>query len=228
MNSFMNSSSGSRTFSTVCVVRKPSCTLKNGVCEASAARRQIRHRSPASWALRPNSMPQPQSATLITSSCPAWTFSEWLVKRPGADVHHDRQPLAGNRVEHFLHQDEALAGREIRHASAGGGKAFAERRGRVLAFRLDEDQQIAPQVFVAVHHGRVVAAAHRRRAGDGKRARRLRDIDLDMHDRFRAVAGRRNAGILELALFATRHHIGRIVANIAYGGAAFGDQAFSH
>ena len=79
MNSFMNSGSGSRTVSTVCVVRKPSCTLKNGVCEASAARRQIRQKSPASWALRPNSMPQPQSATLITSSCPAWTFSPWLV-----------------------------------------------------------------------------------------------------------------------------------------------------
>ena len=79
MNSFMNSGSGSRTLSTVCVVRKPSCTLKNGVCDASAARRAIRHRSPASWALRANSMPQPQSATLITSSCPACTLSPWLV-----------------------------------------------------------------------------------------------------------------------------------------------------
>ena len=36
MNSFMNSGSGSRTVSTVWVVRKPSCTLKNGVCVASA------------------------------------------------------------------------------------------------------------------------------------------------------------------------------------------------
>ena len=79
MYSFMNSGSGSRTVSTVCVVRKPSCTLKNGVCVASAARRAIRQKSPASWALRPKIMPQPQSATDITSSWPAWTFSPWLV-----------------------------------------------------------------------------------------------------------------------------------------------------
>ena len=79
MNSFMNSGSGSRTRSTVWVVRKPSCTLKNGVCVASAARRAIRQKSPASWALRPKIMPQPQSATDITSSWPAWTLSPWLV-----------------------------------------------------------------------------------------------------------------------------------------------------
>jgi len=80
MYSFMNSGSGRRTVSTVCVVRKPSWTLKNGVCVASAVRRAIRQRSPASWALRPKIMPQPQSATLITSSCPACTLSPWLVK----------------------------------------------------------------------------------------------------------------------------------------------------
>jgi hypothetical protein len=46
---------------------------------ASAARRAIRQKSPASWALRAKSMPQPQSATDMTSSCPAWTFRPWLV-----------------------------------------------------------------------------------------------------------------------------------------------------
>ncbi len=47
---------------------------------ASAARREIRQKSPASWALRAKIMPQPQSATDITSSWPAWTLSPWLVK----------------------------------------------------------------------------------------------------------------------------------------------------
>jgi hypothetical protein len=40
--------------------------LKNGVLDASAARRVIRQRSQVSWALRAKSIPQPQSATLIT------------------------------------------------------------------------------------------------------------------------------------------------------------------
>src|SRR5436309_12884579 len=80
MNSFMNAGSHKRTVSTVWVVRKPSWTLKNGVFDASAARREIRQKSPASWALRAKIMPQPQSATDMTSSCPAWTLSPWLVR----------------------------------------------------------------------------------------------------------------------------------------------------
>ncbi len=75
MNSFMKAVSGNRTVSTVCVVRKPSCTEKNGVRVDSAVRREMRQKSPASWALRAKSMPQPQSATAMTSSCPAWTLS---------------------------------------------------------------------------------------------------------------------------------------------------------
>jgi len=50
------------------------------VNDASAARRAIRHKSAASCALRPNSIPQPQSATDIMSSWPACTLSDWLVK----------------------------------------------------------------------------------------------------------------------------------------------------
>jgi hypothetical protein len=78
-NSFMNSGSMSRTVSTVWVVRNPSWTLKNGVYVASATRREMRQKSPASWALRAKSIPHPTSATLITSSWPAWTLSPWLV-----------------------------------------------------------------------------------------------------------------------------------------------------
>ncbi len=37
-------------------------------------------RSAASWAFRANTMPQPVSAMPITSSCPAWMFSAWLVR----------------------------------------------------------------------------------------------------------------------------------------------------
>ena len=63
----------------VWVVRKPSCTQRNGVSVSSATRRQIAVRSAASCALRANRMPQPVSATPMTSSCPAWMLSDWLV-----------------------------------------------------------------------------------------------------------------------------------------------------
>ncbi len=80
MYSFMKAGSGRRAVSTVCVVRKPSWTLKNGVCVASAARRAMRQKSPASWALRATIMPQPTSATDMMSSWPAWTLRPWLVR----------------------------------------------------------------------------------------------------------------------------------------------------
>jgi hypothetical protein len=79
MYCFIISGSGSRHVSRVWVVRKPSCTLKKGISVASAQRRAIRHRSPDSCALRANSMPQPVSATAITSSWPACTLRAWLV-----------------------------------------------------------------------------------------------------------------------------------------------------
>ena len=78
------------------------------------------------------------------------------------------------------------------------GETFAERGGRVLAFRLEEDQLIAPQVRHAVHHGRVEPAAHRRRTGDRIGARSLGDASLDVDDGFGAVAGGGDAGVLEL------------------------------
>ena len=130
---------------------------------------------------------------------------------PGADVEHGRQPLAGDRVQHFLHQHEALAGREIRHPSAGRREALAERRRRMLALRLDEHELVAPQIGHAVDDGLIEAAAHRRGAGDRKRAAALRDVRLDPHDGFGAVARGRDAGILKLlgTLGSNQRNIGR-------------------
>ena len=118
----------------------------------------------------------------------------------GADVHDDRQALAGDGVQHLLHQHQALAGGEVGDAAAGDGEAFADGGGRVLAFRLEEHQRVAPQVLVAVHDGGVEAAAHRGRAGDRVGPRRLGDVDLDVDDGLGAVAGGRNARILELGV----------------------------
>ena len=78
-NSRRSSSSGSSTFSSVCVVRKPSWATMNGVSPASAVRRAMAARSAASWALRAKTIPQPVSATAITSSWPAWMLRAWLV-----------------------------------------------------------------------------------------------------------------------------------------------------
>ena len=63
----------------VCVVRKPSWTTNQGVSPSSATRRAMAVRSAASWQLRAKKMPQPQSATPITSSWPAWMLRLWLV-----------------------------------------------------------------------------------------------------------------------------------------------------
>jgi hypothetical protein len=48
-------------------------------------------------------------------------------ERPGADVEHRRQALAGDRVKDLLHQDEALARSEVGHPAAGHGEPLAER-----------------------------------------------------------------------------------------------------
>jgi len=61
------------------VVRKPSWQTRNGVSVSSAARRAMAVRSAASWALRAKTMPQPVSATPITSSWPAWMLRAWLL-----------------------------------------------------------------------------------------------------------------------------------------------------
>ncbi len=76
---FRSSSSGSWTFSIVWVVRKPSWATSHGVSPSSATRRAMAVRSAASWQLREKNMPQPQSATPIMSSWPAWMFRLWLV-----------------------------------------------------------------------------------------------------------------------------------------------------
>ena len=75
-------------------------------------------KSPASWAFRAKIIPQPQSATRhhivvagVDIESPGWS------KRPGSDVHDDRQPLARDRVQDLLHQHQALTGGEIGHAS---------------------------------------------------------------------------------------------------------------
>ncbi len=64
----MKAGSGNRTVSIVWVVRKPSWQHRKGVWEFSAARRAISARSATSWALEAKRIPQPVSATAITSS----------------------------------------------------------------------------------------------------------------------------------------------------------------
>src|SRR5207253_1639500 len=107
----------------------------------------------------------------------------------GADVHEHGQALAGDRVQDLLHQDEALAGGEVRHAAAGDGEALADGGGGVFALGLEEHEGVTPEVRLAVHHRGVEAAAHGGRAGDGVGPRRLGDVDLDVDDGLGAVAG---------------------------------------
>ena len=111
-----------------------------------------------------------------------------------ADVKHNRQPLARNRVKHFLHQHETLARSEIRHAPAREREAFACGRGRMFGFGLDKRERVAPQVLFAVGDFGFVARAHRRRGRDGVRARAVSDVDFDPDDAGGAVTGGWDSG----------------------------------
>ncbi len=115
-----------------------------------------------------------------------------------ADVHDDRQTLAADDVEHLLHQHEPLARGEVGDPAARHGEALAHGGGGVLALRLEEHEQVAPEIAIAIHDGRVEAAAHRGRAGDRIGPGGLGNVDLDVDHGFRAVTGGRNARILEL------------------------------
>ena len=68
------------TFSSVCVVRKPSWTTKNGVSrrlgDAAGDRGEV---GGLLGVAGERGSPQPVSATAITSSWPAWMLSAWLV-----------------------------------------------------------------------------------------------------------------------------------------------------
>ncbi len=69
------------------------------------------------------------------------------------DVEHVGEPLADGGVERLVHVHDALPAREVRGAQARHAHAGGDRRGRVLALRLEEEQP------AAVH----VAACRRRR-----------------------------------------------------------------
>ena len=77
-----------------------------------------------------------------------------------ADVENHRQALAGNHIEDLFHQDEALTGREVGHASAGNGKTFARGGRAVFGFGFYESQFVTPQVAFSVGDLNLVAAAH--------------------------------------------------------------------
>src|SRR5262249_15635491 len=96
--------------------------------------------------------------------------------------------------------DQALAGGEVGDAATGDGEALAHGCRRVLAFRLEEHERIAPQVLLAVHDRGVEAAAHGRRAGDRVGAGRLGDVDLNVDHRLGPVTSRWHPRVLKLLL----------------------------
>src|SRR3954453_19700765 len=73
----------------------------------------------------------------------------------------------------------------------------------MLALGLDEQQLLAPEVFLSVRDCAGVSAAHRGGAGDGIRAGGLRDVDLDPDDGAGAVGDGWDAGIEVLAVTVT-------------------------
>ena len=125
MYSFISSGSGSRTFSMVCVVRKPSWTFRKGVSLSSAARRADQGEVASALGVLGHD-DAPAGVGHAHDVVVAGVDVEAVAgERAGADVEDDGQALAGDDVEHLLHQDQALAGGEVRHAAAGEGESFA-------------------------------------------------------------------------------------------------------
>ena len=194
-NSRSSSSSGRRTFSSVWVVRNPSWATMNGVSVASATRRAMAARSAASWALRAKRIPQPRVGDGHHVVVAGVDVEGLARQRPGADVEDDRQPLAGDDVQDLLHQDEALAGGEVRDPAAGEGDALGGRRRGVLGLGLDEPQRRAPQVRRAVGDRRLVDRGHRRGRGDRIDAGDLGEARFDVGDGLGAVDDRGDARV---------------------------------
>src|SRR5205814_255836 len=61
------------------------------------------------------------------------------MRREGAsaDMKDNRQPFAGDRKQHFLHQDQSLTRSEIGNAPTCDSESFTSARGAVLGFGLD-------------------------------------------------------------------------------------------
>ena len=108
----------------------------------------------------------------------------------GADVEDNRQAFSGNRIEHLLHEDEALAAGKVGHPPARQREAFAGACGRVFGFGLDECQQVAPEILLPIGNLGLVARAHRRAGSDGISAGALGDVGIDPDDPTRAIGSR--------------------------------------
>jgi hypothetical protein len=99
----------------------------NGVSVRSATRRAIAARSAASWALRAKSTPHPVSATAMTSSCPAWMLSAWLVRAraPTWKTAGSRLPAITNRTS-FIRTSPWPAVKLVTRAPASAAPSAAD------------------------------------------------------------------------------------------------------
>jgi hypothetical protein len=113
---------------------------------------------------------------------------------PGPDVKDAGQALAGDGVQHLLHQHQPLAGGEVGDAPSGQGKPFAGRRRTVFGFRLNEGQRIPPQVALAVGHRLLEAMPHGSGGGDRIGTGSLADVRLHPGHVFRPFRGSGKAG----------------------------------
>ena len=122
-------------------------------------------------------------------------------QRPCANMKNDGQPLARNRVEHFLHQHEALTGGEVRHAPARERKAFASCRGRVFRLRLNECDHVTPEVLLPVGDFSFIARAHCSGRGDRIRTCPMSDVSVHPDDATSAVGSCGNSRVRDIFRF---------------------------
>ena len=197
-------------------MRKPSWQTRNGVSIASAARRAMALRSAASWALRANTIPQPVSATPITSSWPAWMLRAWLVRAraPTWNTTGRRLPLMTYRTS-FIRMRPWPAVKLTVRPPVSATPSAADALECSLSGSMNRSwvphRFGRPSATAAWKHGR-----HGRARGDRVGAGDLADPRLDVGDGLGSVDDRGDA------------RVGRRGADVAVGPGRSGKGRCSH
>ena len=121
-----------------------------------------------------------------------------LGHRPGTYIQNVGQPLAHRRIERLVHVGDALAGREVRRTHPRHGHARGDRRCRVLALGLNEDQRTPGDIDMSGRSGLGPVLAHLGRGRDRVGAGGIARFALTHDDRAVAVQCGTGTGVLEV------------------------------
>jgi hypothetical protein len=72
----------------------------------------------------------------------------------------NREAFSGDRIENFLHEDEALPRSEVGDTAARNGKPFAGTGSAMLGLWFYKCQLLSPKIAFTIGHFSLIAATH--------------------------------------------------------------------